>query len=173
MTKHIVKCRFCKQEFDAKESTEDIDWVMPSRNYYYHQNCYVKFKTEKNRATDKDWIPMIYDLIARDLKKGYNWHQIEAQRKKFIQDGMTNKGIYFTMYWHFLIQKKPWKEEYGIGLIPHIYEEGTNYWVLQEQNSRGIIDQIEELKKSRFNTQVVNSDNRNNRRQSHRPELPE
>ena len=40
MAKHIVQCRICKEKFDTSQLIKDIDWVMPSKNWYYHKNCY-------------------------------------------------------------------------------------------------------------------------------------
>ena len=41
---HIVKCRICGQEFDTNTLTEGEDWIMPSKNWYYHVKCYTDWK---------------------------------------------------------------------------------------------------------------------------------
>ena len=152
---HIVKCRACGKYFEAKSNKENIDWVMPSRNYYYHKPCYYNWKNLKKRP-DNDWVDMIYDLLARDIKVSYNWFQIENQRKNFIEKhSFTNKGIYFTLYWYFYNKKQPWKQEYGIGIVPYIYEEATNYWITQERKTKGIVKQIEDLAFQRKKDQVA------------------
>lgn len=67
-------CRICKQEIDK----ELDDWVMPSRNWYYHKICYENFKKEKEVKSDEDYIDLIFDYIARDLKVSYDYHKIKA-----------------------------------------------------------------------------------------------
>lgn len=149
MAEHIVQCRHCKERFDAQPEDEYKLWIMPSTNFYYHKTCYETWKSQTVRATDDDWIEMIYDLLARDLKVSYNYHQIEAQREKFTDQGMTNKGIYYTLYWHHITRSNKWQEKYGIGLVPHIYKEATGYWTDRELKTEGIVRQIEERARSR------------------------
>lgn len=122
---------------------------MPSKNFYYHKSCYDDWKAQRQRP-DENWVDMIYDFIARDLKVSYNWHMIEAQRKKFINEhNLTNKGIYYTLYWYFYIKNNKWEEDYGIGLIPHIYEDSARYWSERERQVQGIMKQIEDFVEQR------------------------
>ena len=41
-------CRICKVEIDK----ENDDWIMPSKNYYYHRKCYEDWK-QSTPATDE------------------------------------------------------------------------------------------------------------------------
>ena len=86
MAEHLVQCRYCKERFDAKIEEKDIVWIMPSTNFYYHKKCYDYWKNKKVRLVDHDWVPMIYDLLGREMKVSYNYHQIETQRKKVYID---------------------------------------------------------------------------------------
>ena len=54
MAKHLVICRACKERFDAQLSGADIEWVMPSKGWYYHKSCYENLK-KGNILKDKDW----------------------------------------------------------------------------------------------------------------------
>jgi hypothetical protein len=36
----MPQCRVCKEKIDK---TKD-DWIMPSKNYYYHKSCYKSWK---------------------------------------------------------------------------------------------------------------------------------
>ena len=45
---HIVTCRICKAKIDTDSST---NWVMPSKNYYYHKTCYDDFGKKKVAAS--------------------------------------------------------------------------------------------------------------------------
>lgn len=133
-------CRLCKIEINKEKD----DWIMPVRNYYYHRNCYKDWK-EAEHVNDEDYIELIYDFIARDLKVKYNYHVCEAQRKKFIKDNkMTNKGILFALKYFYEIKHGDWEKGYGgIGIIPFIYTESCAYWAAQERKSKGIIAEIE------------------------------
>ena len=34
----FVMCRACRQRFDREKLLKEVDWVMPSRNFYYQKN---------------------------------------------------------------------------------------------------------------------------------------
>lgn len=155
MTKHIVHCRVCKEAFDAKEEDRDIEWVMPSRNWYYHKTCYTSWKECKDNKNEDDWILLIYDFIARDVKGEYSYMQCEAQRKKFVTARMTNKGIYYSLYWFYIVKKNRWNPDYGLGIIPHIYKDATNYWIRKESAKTGIVAQIERLAREKKETTPI------------------
>jgi hypothetical protein len=58
---------------------------------------------------------------------------------------MTAKGIYFALRYFYEIAKgDPSKSENGIGIVPHIYNEGTEYWGNRNQRDKGICARIEE-----------------------------
>lgn len=165
-------CRACRERFHPKEQEEGKTWIMPSRNWYYHKTCYEDWR-ESKEDTESNWIDLIYDLIARDLKGAYNWHQIESQRKKFTKQNMTNKGIYFTLYWYFYIQKREWKPAFGIGIVPSIYQQATAYWVDKTQKQYDILDQIEELAKERKKGKVSVGQPRRERRNQRKAVMPD
>ncbi len=60
MAKSLVHCRICKGEIDREKTTEGTDWVMPSRNYFYHCKCYNDWKRKKDdvhaEANDEMWF---------------------------------------------------------------------------------------------------------------------
>lgn len=171
MAEHLVQCRYCKERFDAKIEEKDQVWIMPSTNFYYHKKCYDTWKSKQVRLVDGDWIPMIYDLLAREMKVSYNFHQIENQRKKCVADGMTNKGIYYTLYWRHIINQQRWHEEFGIGLVPHIYDQATNYWIRREKQTRGIVRQIQDLAQGGLVAEIEKP--QRGKRRQHKAQLPE
>ena len=136
----MAKCRICGIEIDK----EHDDWVMPSRNYYYHRQCYNEWKNAEFNDDD-EYIDMIYDFIARDLKVSYNWHICEVQRKKFIKDHrMTNKGILFALKYFYEVRHGDWEKGHGgIGIVPFIYNDSCAYWAAKERYSEGTIAEIE------------------------------
>lgn len=138
-------CRVCKKEIDKVNGKEGIDWVMPSRNYYYHVSCYEDWK-KSTPTKDEEWVDFIYDFISRDLKVSYDFWKCEAQRKKFLKEyQMTNKGIFFCLKYFYDVKKGDWNKGHGgMGIIPYVYSESCEYWVEQEYRNKGIVARIEE-----------------------------
>ena len=135
----MAQCRLCKIEIDKEKD----DWVMPSRNYYYHRQCYKNWK-KAQPENDDDYIDLIYDFIARDLKVTYDYWICEAQRKKFLKEQMTNKGILFALKYFYEVKHGDWEKGHGgIGIIPFIYTDSCAYWAARERQSAGTIAEIE------------------------------
>lgn len=146
----VPQCRICHGIIDKEKEREGIDWIMPSRNWYYHVKCYNDWKVSSNRS-DEDWVLLIYDLIKRDLKGDYNFFLCESQRKRFIKEHQyTNKGMYFALKYFYEVQGNDWTKSHGsIGIIPYIYKEATEYWVSQEEKAKGLLAEIERQSKAR------------------------
>lgn len=146
-------CRICKQNIDKEKD----NWVMPSKNYYYHKLCYEDFKDVKKEKTQEDYHSLIYDYLSRVLKVPYEYFKIEAQINQFIKSGMTVKGIFFALkYYYDKNGKDSWQKGYGgIGIVPYIYEESKNYWTRREIEREGtlnnIIKQMQEIAKPKEN----------------------
>ena len=58
-----VKCRVCGEYFKRELLEKDVDWVMPSKNYFYHKKCYEEWQKNRKKASimdnnsDQIWIP--------------------------------------------------------------------------------------------------------------------
>ena len=142
-----VHCRLCKEIIDRNKEVEGIDWIMPSKNWYYHKKCYESWK-ESHPTEDEEWVDIIYDFISRDLKVSYDFFKCETQRKKFIKEKMTNKGIFFALKYFYEVKQGDWEKGYeGIGIVPYIYTESCNYWAKKERDGAGILKKIEEQMK--------------------------
>jgi hypothetical protein len=133
-------CRVCKQEIDKRKD----NWIMPSRNYYYHKLCYADLKDVKKEKTQEEYRHLIYDYLSRVLKVPYEYFKIEAQINQFIKSGMTIKGIFFAVkYYYDRNGKDSWQKGYGgIGIVPYIYEESKNYWTQREIEREGALNEI-------------------------------
>ena len=132
-------CRVCKVEIDKEKD----DWIMPSKNWYYHRKCYNDWK-QSTPATDEEYRAFIYDFIARDLKVSYDYHMCKAQIDKFVKEGKTGKGIVFTLKYFDEIKHGDWNKGHGgIGIVPFVYNEACTYWVAQERKTKGIVADIE------------------------------
>lgn len=133
-------CRICKEKINKEKD----DWIMPSNLYYYHRKCYEDWKAS-TPVTDREYKSFIYDFISRDLKVSYDYHMIEAQINKFVKENKcTIKGIFFTLKYFYEVKKNDWDKGHGgIGIVPFVYNEACNYWILREKESNGIVAQIE------------------------------
>ncbi len=138
----LVHCRICKQPIDREI---DTDWIMKSRNFYYHKSCYNNWR-ESDHSNDEAYIELIYDYISHDLKINYDYFLCEAQRKKFLKENkMTNKGILFSLKYFYEVQKGDREKSHGgIGIVPYIYKEACEYWVERERRNKGIVEKIEQ-----------------------------
>lgn len=147
----MAHCRICKAEIDKEKD----DWIRPVRNYYYHKKCYRDWKNA-NHINDDEYVDLIYDFIARDLKVSYNWHVCEAQRKKFIKEKMTNKGILFALKYFYEVKHGNWEKGHGgIGIVPFVYNDSCAYWAARERSSQGTIAEIEHQMRAAANRESI------------------
>ena len=140
----LVECRICHtKDIDRNIDPDGKTWIMPSKNYFYHRKCYEDWK-HGAPASDEEYKDYIYDFIARDLKVSYDYHMCEAQRKKFLKNDMTNKGIFFALKYFYEIKHGDWEKGHGgLGIVPYIYTDSCTYWANKERKSKGIIAEIE------------------------------
>lgn len=141
-----VHCRICKQEIDTKVAEEGKDWLMRSKGWYYHTSCWEKYTNKQELKTSEEWFDLIFDIIVRDLHSSYEYFKIKAQCDKMVAQGKTMKGIYFTTYWYFVLEKKEYKPEFGLGIIPYVYDQSTMYWAEREKKEKGILNEILKIK---------------------------
>ena len=40
----MPECRICHMPIDKVRQKENIDWIMPSKGWYYHKECYETWK---------------------------------------------------------------------------------------------------------------------------------
>lgn len=153
---HKVMCRACRQYFDTDKLSVD-EWIMPTPRHYYHTKCYADWKNNRTniRVTGKpdEWyLEQLTEYLYQDLKIPVDFPKLSSQWKNFLaskKKQMTAKGIYFSMrYFYDVKHGDPQKAQGGIGIIPNIYEEATQYWINRENEQEGtiaaIIKQMEE-----------------------------
>lgn len=143
MADRILTCRKCHKQFLAKEEEKGITWVERSRGYNYHKECWDNYTDKTQAHEEEEWLDLIFDLIKRELHQDYDYFKIKAQAEAFVTKGdYSMKGIYYTLYWFFIVNKSEYKKEFGIGIIPHIYERSLLYWQEQEDKKAGIMEEI-------------------------------
>ncbi len=123
MAKHIVKCRYCKKEFDAQKPEENKLWIQPKPKFYYHYSCWQEIKKEEEKEFE------LYDYIKSKFGAGYDYvklrRQIEGYRDRY---NYTYSGILKSLQWYYDIKKNPVKRIDTLGIIPYIYEDAKKYF---------------------------------------------
>lgn len=124
---------------------------MPTKNFYYHAQCYEDFAKKKNlikndihaEVDNELWFEALYDFLRKDLKMSLNMVKMKSQWNNFLKKGYTAKGIFFCMkYFYEVARGDPAKSD-GIGIVSFIYQEGCQYWVDRERQDAGICARIE------------------------------
>lgn len=135
----MAECRVCKKQIDKSKD----DWIMPSKNYYYHRKCFEEWK-KSNPANDEEYKKLIYSYLTHDLKVEYQYWMCEQQMKKMVKEGRTLRGILFALKYFYGIRHGDWlKGHGGLGIIPFVYDEAAQYWTNREAREKGIIEGIE------------------------------
>lgn len=154
---HIVHCRICKREIDIDSSH---DWIMPSKHWYYHPDCYrdwIQRKSERNlmiERNEEDWFNLLKDYIYRDIKMpDVDWSKVSSQWKNFLKTKhFTPKGIYFAILYFYEVQHGNVEmSKGGIGIVSNIYKESAEYWTNLELRRRGTLDNIVKQMATRAN----------------------
>lgn len=154
-----VMCRECRKTFDRDKLKEGIDWVMPSKNYYYHKDCYELWVSKRQNKKDytstkedEEYIRDIYDYLTKDLKIAIDGAKVHSQIKNFLKEGKKVKGILFTLIYFYDIKHGDIeKSKGGIGIVPYIYDEAREYWRKQVSQQFDIMEQIQKQLQNRSN----------------------
>lgn len=160
MPKHMVTCRICKEKFDAQPQDENILWVKPKTNYYYHKACHENLYKSKPeitaKQTDSAWYDCLLTYLECDIKAPMDYSKIRRQWNTFLKQGKTAKGIYFAVVYHYEeCHGNKNKSEKGIGIVSKNYEDSKDYWCDREIRERGILQKLEEQIKARTEQRVV------------------
>lgn len=169
MATGIVKCRICKQPINKKVEQEGIDWIMPSKGWYYHVECYNTWKgksTADTVASDKEWEEYIFDFLKRDLRMDYNYMRCKGMIDKYLKNGMTMKGIFLSLKYFYEVQKgDKEKANGGIGIVPHVYEDAKQYWITQIIKKQDILSIIEKQMKDRTQKDKIKITKKNKKKE--------
>ena len=155
MNKELL-CRGCRQRFIVKPEEKDIVWIREpeKKNRYFHKRCWEEFigliyREDDHIENNYDYyIDKITNYITYTLKSDYEYFQIKKQLSTMVgstthtKSPITMKGVYWSLEYYFGVLNNPWKAEYGIGIIPHIYEQATDYWAKQIEKNKDILAQI-------------------------------
>lgn len=157
----LVTCRLCgKKDIDRNVQVEGKDWVMRSRNYFYHKSCFDEWVSGKNELNstkaDNTWADYAWAYLQDEKHIHLNYEKFRAQWNSFLKKNMTSKGIYFCLKYFYDVKHGDCeKSQEGIGIVPYIYREGTQYWVAREEKEKGICARIEQQLKEKAAQRTV------------------
>ena len=133
---HYVICTICKKRFDR----DKYPAVLISSRRYAHALCAGALsekekKQEQDRQDLEQYIIKLFNLEHIDGK-------ITLQIKRYLQEhpDYTYSGIKRTLEYFYAIKKNPIKNaNWGIGIVPWVYDEAKRYyynqWLLSQKNS--------------------------------------
>ncbi len=124
MAKHLVKCLYCGETFDANVEP----FVKPNARRYAHKSCAEE--VEKNKTKEQRDLEELETYIKKLFKISNISPKIKNQIKKYHEEyNYTYSGIRKTLYYFFEVRGNSLeKANGGIGIVPHKYDEAFRYW---------------------------------------------
>ena len=146
---HIVQCRACGNKFDRDELIENVDWVKPAVNHYYHKNCFDQWVNKKGALaatlSTEEWYEALKYYLNHEIKAPIDYKKLASQCNNFLKQKKTAKGIYFSMiYFYDVLHGDKEKSQGGIGIVSLIYQDSCDYWRSRFERDNTIIEKIEE-----------------------------
>lgn len=121
---HIVTCPFCKEKFNR----DKVDFVQISARRYAHPKCYQE--SEKNKTQEEKDKENLEAYILKLFNEPYLNARIKKQIKDFqIEYNYTYSGMLKTLiYWYEIKGNSTEKANGGIGIIPYVYKDASEYY---------------------------------------------
>lgn len=137
--KHIVKCKFCEEYFDA-----NIIPFIKIGNRYAHENCQLQKEQQKTKEEkDKE---MLEQYILKLFNEEFINPRTQKMIKTFVQDyKYTYSGILKSLtYFYEIKQNSVEKANKSIGIVPYVYDKAYRYyydlWLAQQKNEEKHIE---------------------------------
>lgn len=154
MAKHIVKCVYCGESFDA--SVEEFEMI---GRRYAHKKCFdeaggnspYKTKQKKELTKEEQDLKDLKDYVKNLFKENYSSARITKQIKQFKEEyNYTYSGILKTLiYWYDIKMNTLEKSKGGIGIVPYIYQDALQYYyaiyLANEVNANVSFQKMEEV----------------------------
>lgn len=148
MAKHLVKCPFCGQVFDAS-----VEPFIKIGRRYAHPECYEKsqeqakakaqaeFNIKKKEKTQEEIDKEKLEKYVMQLfDESYVNPRVRKQINTYVNEyNYTYSGILKALIYFFEIKHGSKEKARGsLGIVPYIYQDSYNYyynlWLAQEAN---------------------------------------
>lgn len=150
MSQYSPQCRICHKKINKLIEVEGQDWIMPSKNYYYHAICYNNWAKKNDdihaKATDEEWYQSLLYYLNHTIKAPIDYKKLGSQWNNFIkQKTKTAKGVYLAVKYFYEVQHGDKNKcQGGIGIVSYVYNDSCQYWRDREEKESGICARIEE-----------------------------
>jgi len=135
---HKVKCPVCEERFYKSE----VDYVKKGKRYY-HKECMKKVEDTKD-ANSLVYKEELFDIIKKIFNIEYPTPRIIKQVKSFKKKGYTYFGMQKTLEYFFILQNNSVKKARGgIGIIPYVYDEASDYYKKVKQSKESKNKEVE------------------------------
>ena len=132
-----VICQFCKSASNKVDKKEAV--VIDKKNF--HEKCGKLYSDRKE----------LYETVVRIFKLKAPGPRNIALINKYYNEGMTFRGMNFSLIYFYEIKKNSIKKaNEGVGIIPYIYEEAKKYYdekKIREERTEKQIEKINEMNK--------------------------
>lgn len=125
MAKHIVKCFYCGETFDANVEPN----AKVRSNRYAHQSC-IDNRQEQTITQEERELQDLENFI----KQLFNYDTLPLFVQKQIQQFRVNKNysysaIHKTLYYFFIVRGNSIERSNGgIGIVPYVIDEAKKYY---------------------------------------------
>lgn len=142
----LPTCPYCNKEVQKNEVSKKY------QNRTYHLSCYQKYCEEiyKNKSTNNNSESQneLYNYICQLFKIKELTPFLSFQLQKiFKENNFTYNGVLYSLKYFYEIKNNPVDINYGIGIVPVIYEEAKNFYIKKsivwEKNSKININKTE------------------------------
>ena len=149
--KELPVCPYCN------EQVQKTDVKRVFQNKTFHSSCYYKYFEDKYNNKQPELTQqkpakprkqtsqeVLYDYLCSlfgitELTPLLN-HQLQKMLK---ENKFTYEGIYFSLKYYFEIKENPVIPEYGIGIVPLIYNDAKIFFLkkqtLREKNGKNSV----------------------------------
>lgn len=151
-------CHYCKQAIEDNQNFKKY------QNRKYHTSCYQKMVQEKYQEAKTETNPKqdLYNYICQLFCIKELSPLIMNQIDKYCADfSFTYDGILYSLIYYYDLQENNIRGAKGIGIVPYIYNEAKEYYILKqkldnkENNIVLISNKTIHIKKPNYNTGKV------------------
>lgn len=149
LAKHLVKCFYCDETFDANEE----DFIKVNARRYAHRRCaekqeFEKTPEEKDREELEDYIKKLFGFAVLPKRVKNQIDRLHGKEFNYSYSGIRKTLI----YWFEVKGESLEKANDGIGIVEWVWDRAYDYWyriyLLQEVNADKEIEKMYKVKNS-------------------------